>query len=273
VKVWTLPSLNKAEAGIMSEGAKHWTAKTLAKIGAAAKDARSLSYPTILVTHGTVTGCTTESGYAMVSPDHEFSVDALASADCDAVMLGHIHRHQSWPNVRTPSGALTTIAYPGSLARLVHGHMEPVGFLIWTLDYGKPATFAFHESPSRQLLEIDFPGLPDMDEIRRIAAQAGPDDAVRVRWICDEEFASSVNKQAIRDLFVGVDSLRLEPRILPVQRQIRGEGISHATTLTEKLKIWCKATASEDVYPRLAERLGLIQSIDIEKVIELKLRD
>jgi hypothetical protein len=151
--------------------------------------------------------------------------------------------------------------------------MDPVGFLIWTLEPGKPGTFEFRESPSRQLLEIDFPGLPDMDEIRRIAAQAGPDDAVRVRWICDEEFASSVNKQAIRDLFVGVDSLRLEPRILPVQRQIRGEGISHATTLTEKLKIWCKATASEDVYPRLAERVGLIQSIDIEKVIELKLRD
>jgi exonuclease SbcD len=273
VLVSTLPSLNKAEAGIMAEGAKHWTASTLSKIGGANVNARADGISTILVTHGTVTGCTTESGYAMVSPDHEFSVENLASADCDAVMLGHIHRHQSWPNVRTPSGALTTIAYPGSLARLVHGHMDPVGFLVWTLEPGKPGTFEFHESPSRQLLEIDFPGLPDMDEIRRIAAQAGPDDAVRVRWICDEEFASSVNKQAIRDLFVGVDSLRLEPRILPVQRQIRGEGISHATTLTEKLKIWCKATASEDVYPRLAERLGLIQSIDIEKVIELKLRD
>ena len=266
VKIFTLPSLNKAEAGIMSEGAKHWTAKTLARIGVSAKDARSLSYPTILVTHGTVTGCTTESGYAMVSPDHEFSIEALAAADCDAVMLGHIHRHQSWPNVRTPSGALTTIAYPGSLARLVHGHMDPVGFLIWTLDHGKPGTFEFCESPSRQLLEIDFPGLPDMDEIRHIAAQAGPDDAVRVRWTVDEEHAAAVDKQAIRDLFAGVDSLKLEPRVLPVQR-VRAAGIGRAVTLADKLRLWVDTTGSMESMPRLLDRLEMVQSMDTDRIV------
>jgi len=266
VKVWTLPSLNKAEAGIMSEGAKHWTAKTLAGIGVSAKDARSLSYPTILVTHGTVTGCTTESGYAMVSPDHEFSIEALASADCDAVMLGHIHRHQSWPGVRTPSGALTTIAYPGSLARLVHGHMDPVGFLIWKLEPGKPGTFEFHASPSRQLLEIDFPGIPDMNEIRHIAAQAGPDDAVRVRWTVDEEHAAAVDKQAIRDLFAGVDSLKLEPRVLPVQR-VRAAGIGRAVTLADKLRHWAETTGSMEAMPRLLDRLEMVQAEDPEKIV------
>lgn len=266
VLVSTLPSLNKAEAGIMAEGAKHWTAKELAKIGGVAAGARADGIPTILVTHGTVTGCTTESGYAMVSPDHEFSVENLASADCDAVMLGHIHRHQSWKNVRTPSGALTTIAYPGSLARLVHGHMEPVGFLIWELTAEQPGTFTFHESPSRQLLEIDFPGLPDMDEIRHIAAQAGPDDAVRVRWTVDEEHAAAVDKQTIRDLFAGVDSLKLEPRVLPVQR-VRAAGIGRAVTLADKLQHWAATTGSMEVLPRLLDRLEMVQAEDPEKIV------
>jgi len=266
VKIYSMPSLNKAEAGIMAEGAKHWTVKTLASLGTDSVEQRSLAYPTILVTHGTVTGCTTESGYAMVSPDHEFSVEALASADCDAVMLGHIHRHQSWPNVRTPSGAMTTIAYPGSLARLVHGHMEPVGFLIWTLKHGYSATFEFHESPSRQLLEIDFPGLPDMDEIRHIAAQAGPDDAVRVRWTVDEEHAAAVDKQAIRDLFAGVDSLKLEPRVLPVQR-VRAAGIGRAVTLADKLRHWGETTGSMEALPKLLDRLDMVQAEDPEKIV------
>jgi exonuclease SbcD len=266
VLVSTLPSLTKAESGIMAEGAKHWTASTLAKIGGINVNARADGISTILVTHGTVTGCTTESGYAMVSPDHEFSVENLASADCDAVMLGHIHRHQSWPNVRTPSGALTTIAYPGSLARLVHGHMDPVGFLIWTLEPGKPGTFEFHASPSRQLLEIDFPGLPDMDEIRHIAAQAGPDDAVRIRWTVDEEHAAAVDKQAIRDLFVGVDSLKLEPRVLPVQR-VRAAGIGRAVTLSDKIRHWAETTGSMEAMPRLLDRLEMVQAEDPEKIV------
>jgi exonuclease SbcD len=202
----------------------------------------------------------------MVSPDLEFSAENLAAADCDAVMLGHIHRHQSWSNVRTPSGALTTIAYPGSLARLVHGHMDPVGFLIWDLEPGKPGTFTFHESPSRQLLEIDFPGLPDMDEIRHIAAKAGPDDAVRIRWTVDEEHAAAVDKQAIRDLFVGVDSLKLEPRVLPVQR-VRAAGIGRAVTLADKLRHWAETTGSMEAMPRLLDRLEMVQAEDPEKII------
>jgi DNA repair protein SbcD/Mre11 len=266
VKVATLPSLNKAEAGIMADGAKNWTAKTLSALSVAITEQRGQGYPTILVTHGTVTGCTTESGYAMVSPDHEFSVEALASADCDAVMLGHIHRHQSWKNVLTPTGAKTTIAYPGSLARLVHGHMEPVGFLIWELTAGQPGTFTFHESPSRQLLEIDFPGMPDMDEIRHIAAHAGTDDAVRVRWTVDEEHAAAVDKQAIRDLFAGVDSLKLEPRVLPVQR-VRAAGIGRAVTVADKLRHWGETTGSMEALPRLLDRLEMVKAEDPEKIV------
>ena len=266
VRVCTLPSLNKADPGIMAMGAHAWTAAALADLGADNAAARSLAYPTILVTHGTVTGCTTESGFAMVSPDLEFSVENLAAADCDAVMLGHIHRKQSWSNVRTPSGALTTIAYPGSLARLVHGHTDPVGYLIWDLEPGKAGTFTFHPSPSRQLLEITFAGPPDMDDLRALAAQAGPEDAVRIRWEIDEEHAASVDKALIRDLFAGAESVKLEARVLPVQR-VRAAGIGKAMTLADKLRYWAETTGSLPALERLTDRLALLQSQDPDQIV------
>lgn len=261
VRVCCLPSLNKADPAIMAEGANAWSARTLAELGSENASLRAQGVPSVLVTHGTVTGCTTESGYALVSPDHEFSLEALAAADCEAVLLGHIHRHQSWPNVRTPSGGLTTIAYPGSLARLVHGHHEPVGFLIWTLEPGQPAAFAFHESPARQLLEIAFDGPPDMDDLRALAATVQPDDAVRVRYTIDEEHVASVDKALIRELFAGAETIKIEPRVLPIQR-VRAAGIGQARTLADKLRHWCDTTGSAAAFTRLCERLEALQTRD-----------
>ncbi|MBV5335686.1 hypothetical protein JZU48_01320, partial [bacterium] len=127
VLVSALPGLNKAEPAIMAEGPKAWARRVLSGFAERNIVARSAGMPSLLITHGTINGCSTESRFALVSPDHELDLETLAQADVDAVMAAHIHLRQSWPNVRTPSGALTTIAYPGSLARLVHGHHDPVG--------------------------------------------------------------------------------------------------------------------------------------------------
>lgn len=265
--VHILPSLNKADPAIMAMGANAWTAKHLGDIGLVSAAARVSGIPTILVTHGTVVGCSTESGYAMISPDHEFSSEVLASADCDAVMLGHIHAHQSWPNVRTPSGGSTTIAYPGSLARLVHGHHDPVGFLIWDIDPGR-ACFTFYESPAQKFIERTFTGPPDMDQLRALAEQAGPDDAVRIRWEIDEEHAAGVDKAMIRALFAGANSVKLEPRVLPVQR-VRAAGIGKAMTLADKLRYWAETTGSTSALERLTDRLEMLLSMDPDGIVTM----
>lgn len=260
----SLPSLNKADPAIMAEGPRAWVNRTLSGMARHAAMARDQGAPTILVTHGTVTGCTTESGYAMVSPDHEFSVEDLARAECDAVMLGHIHRHQSWRGVLTPAGNRTTIAYPGSLARLVHGHHDPVGFLIWDIEPGR-AEFAFHPSPARQLLEITFSGPPSIEELRELARTVTPDDAVRIRYEIDEERATSVDKALIRELFAGAETVKIEARVLPVQR-VRAAGIGRAATLAEKLGYWCTTTDSGQEHERLAQKLDLLMSQDVEQI-------
>jgi exonuclease SbcD len=266
VKVYTLPSLNKADPSIMSMGANAWTASKLAEIGTDAREQRALGYSTILTTHGTIIGCKTESGYAMVSPDHEFSLENLAAADCDAVMLGHIHEAQEYRDVRTPSGWVTTIAYTGSLSRLVFGHISPVGFRVWSLASGNPARNIFMESPAPKLLEFKYDGLPDMDELHREAETVDDTYRVKVRWEIDEEHAAAVDKQAIRDLFVGVDSLKLEPRVLPVQR-VRAAGIGRAVTLADKLRHWAETTGSMEAMPRLLDRLEMVQAEDPEKIV------
>ena len=266
-RVCALPSLNKADPDIMAMGANAWTAAALAVIGEASAESRVSGIPTILVTHGTVVGCSTESGYAMISPDHEFSPEVLARADCDAVMLGHIHAHQSWPNVRPPSGGSTTIAYPGSLARLVHGHHDPVGFLIWDIDPGR-ACFTFYESPAQRFIERTFTGPPDMDQLRALAEQAGPDDAVRIRWEIDEEHAAGVDKAMIRALFAGANSIKLEPRVLPVQR-VRAAGIGKAMTLADKLRYWAETTGSTSALERLTDRLEMLLSMDPDGIVTM----
>lgn len=128
--VCALPSLNKADTAVMEQGAAAWTRRTVGRWANPNALARQRCIPSILVTHGTVVGSLTESNFAMVSPDHEFPISTLLAADCDAVMLGHIHKHQAWRD-RTPSAAWCTIAYPGSIARLTHGHNDPVGYLTW----------------------------------------------------------------------------------------------------------------------------------------------
>lgn len=241
-----LPSINKADTAFDLDAA----------LAGFAADKGS-GMPHILTAHGTVTGCVTESNFAMVSPDHEFSLELLATAEADAVMLGHIHKHQAWPDIRTPAGAATTIAYAGSITRLTHGHTDPAGFLIWDVEPGA-ASFRFFEAPSRQLRHIEFSGPPDMAALRKLAKEVGPDDAVRVRFEVDEEFATSVDKAAIRALFAGAGEVKLEGRVLPVQR-VRAEGIGRAVTLADKLTHWAKATGSEHALPGLLDKLARLQ--------------
>jgi DNA repair protein SbcD/Mre11 len=57
---------------------------------------REASIPNILVGHLTVTGSQTFTGQIMTGRDLELTTGDLKLAGCDAYMLGHIHKQQSW---------------------------------------------------------------------------------------------------------------------------------------------------------------------------------
>jgi exonuclease SbcD len=215
--------------------------------------ARAAGIPTILVTHGTVNGCITECAHAMVSPDHEFGVGSLLAAECSAAMVGHIHAHQSF---RSQDGR-RLIAYPGSITKLIYGHRGQVGYLMWDVA-ADAATFAFHETPSREMLEIEFDGPPDIEELRKFAAHA-QGAFVRLRYVVGEEHRHSVDAAELRRILTdaGAAAVKIEPRINPVQRT-RAAGIGAAESTADKVRRWCELT--ETAPDPLLERLTLLES-------------
>lgn len=257
-----LPSLNKADPEVMAVGPAQYVRNLMAEFAPHNERARVEGVPTILVTHGTVTGSVTESAYAMVSPDHEFTADMLFASQAQAVMLGHIHKHQYWPD----ETGTRFIAYSGSITRLVHGHHDTCGWIDWTLS-AHLAQFAHQATPSRELLEITFDGPPDLEALARIAAeQLTPDHHVRIRWSVDEEHAASVDKDAIRALFATAGSLKLEGSVNAIQ-SVRAKGIGRAETVDERLVRWIETTGDEARADALVDRLQALRAMEPGEIV------
>ena len=255
-----IPSINRATPEIQDLGAGPWVRARMDEWAPTNRRDRQNGIPSIVVAHGTVTGCVTESRHAMVSNDHEFSLETLAAADTEAVLLGHIHKHQAW-TWEGPSGLATEIVYAGSLIRLVFGQHDEVGFVSWDVEPGK-AQWEFCPVESRHLLEIDFQGEPDVDDLQRFAETVGEDDLVRVRYLVDEASARNVDKTEIREILSGAASIKIEAQVRPIV-SVRSPGIGHdAPTLAAKFQIWAE-TVEET--PRLRPALDFL---DLEGEID-----
>lgn len=220
---------------------KGWSVMNLA--------ARAMGIPTVVVSHGTVSGSVTEHGVPMAGLDHEFTTGTLFATEASATMLGHIHQHQEWEQHGR------RIAYPGSVGRLHFGELTDKGVLLWNVEHDG-ASAEFVTTPAKNLLQVDFDGPPNMDQLREIAAQA--DGAhVRIRYSVDEEHRHAVDKAAIAALFEKAANYKIEGRVNPIQRT-RSEGMNRAATLGEKLAKW--GTVTNTYTGPLAERLALLEA-------------
>jgi DNA repair protein SbcD/Mre11 len=256
-----LPSIHKGQVKAMA-GEDATPAQLVEQVCASWAEinlqARAAGIPTVLVTHGTVNGSVTESRYAMVSPDHEFSPGVLFGAQASAVMVGHIHAHNAWDHEGR------RIAYPGSITRLIHGHNDPTYWLDWTV-MPDGAVFECIPTPARELIAIDFNGPPDMDELRAFAPKCA-DAYVRVRWSVDEEHRHTVDAAAIREILAAACEVKLEGRTNPVQRT-RAEGLTRTESLSDKLTIWGAATDTDT--SELQDRLADLQIHDTDTLLSM----
>ncbi|NLC23843.1 MAG: hypothetical protein GX776_05170 [Oxalobacter sp.] len=214
-------------------------AALLSHFGVSNKKLHQMGIPTVLVSHGTVNESMNESGVKMVDQDNEFTQGTLFAACADAVMLGHIHAFQSWENHF--NNRCQMIAYAGSIGRFHYGEQGDKCFLVWDVESGN-ATFEKHVTPSKQMYDITFDGVPDMDELEALAKQCAG-GYVRVRFTVDEEYASTVDRDAIEQILgtANVAGMKIEGKILPVQRQ-RAAGISSLGTVGQKFMEWCKVS-------------------------------
>jgi exonuclease SbcD len=199
--------------------------------------ARSEGIPSIGVSHGTVFGCVSEHGVPMAGFDHEFTTGALFAARAQAFLLGHIHRHQGW-NQEGAAG-LQAIAYAGSIGRFHFGEEGEKGFLLWEVDVDG-ASYRLEPTPARRTIDITFEGRPDVAQMRElVASQDLRGASVRVRWVVAEEDRASVDRAAIESALADAAEVKLEGRIVPVQRT-RAAGLSRMTSLAEKVSTWCR---------------------------------
>lgn len=247
---YTLPSLNPAavRANDASASVSQVVIDTCAGWEPVSRAAQAARIETILVSHGTVNGCVTESRNAMVSPDHEFTTGTLFSSGASAILLGHIHKEQEWTNERGQR-----IGYSGSICTLVYGHDGKTGLKVWEVEPTSAST-AIYDVPARKMIELDFDGRPDM----AVVASRLPDMAgafVRLRYQIDEEHRAVVDRKALEEMVyaAGAEDVKIEGRINPVVRS-RAPGIVATPTIADKLKRYCQLSdiPADPLLPLLA---------------------
>lgn len=263
-----MPSLNAADPDVMQAGPDAWFHAQVQQWAPSNDAANDAGVPTVLVTHGTVRGARSECSDAIVSPDHVFNVDTLCAAHTQSVMLGHIHKHQSF----APTNDICQgIVYPGSISHLIHGHTDPVGAVIWDLSFSDDSEgpcWQFHPIPGRRLVTVEFPGIPDMDDLSEIADTCAPEDGVRIIWVVDQEHAHAVDTNAIRKLFSHVTAIvKLEGTINAVQ-SVRCPGMAMAPTTDGRLAAWTETTGDAASLPELLDRLEMLRSHAIAEINE-----
>jgi exonuclease SbcD len=223
--------------------------------------ARQRGVPTLLVSHGTVFGCTTEHGVPMAGFDHEFTTGNLFAAEAQAVLLGHIHQHQAW--VREGDAGLQYIAYAGSIGRFHHGEVGEKGFLLWEVSEST-AHARLNVTPARRTRDLVFQGRPDVQALRAAAAGGALSGVhVRVRWTVADEDRHAVDRAALQAALADAETVQLEGRIVPVVRS-RAAGVSRLPSLHEQIKAWAVLTeANADVLLDCLDQLHAYAGEDI----------
>lgn len=259
--ITSIPTLNKADLAIQvgaenaAEAMGDHLATAMHNFAPANALLRQRGVPTILVTHGTVDGSLNENGVPMAGLDHEFRAGTLYLAGTNAILMGHIHAHQTWE--RDFDGLRQVIAYPGSIGRFHYGEQGEKYYLLWSVE-SNSVDFQAIATPSKRMIDLRFDGAPDVEEIRRVAAQC-EGAFVRVTYNVDEEFASTVDRNAIKDALGGAAEVKIEGMVMTIQRQ-RCAGITGLASVDEKFKLWCEITGTPS--DGLSERIAKLMNAD-----------
>lgn len=243
-----VPTVNKASvatttgAGAAAAAVGEQLGALLAGFAPSHRGARARGIASIGVSHGTVFGSISELGVPMAGFDHEFTTGSLFSAEAQAFMLGHIHRHQAWH--REGEAGRQAIAYAGSIGRFHYGEEGDKGFLLWTVE-PDGADFTLESTPARRTIDFVFDGPPNIEELRGAVAQQDIAGAfVRVRWTVADEDRRAVDRAAIHRLLEAAAETRLDGRIVPVLRS-RSAGISRLAGLRDKVCAWAAVTQAK----------------------------
>lgn len=269
-----LPAVSRSALAAAVGGAEaageigNQVARVLRGFAVANASARARGLATLLVSHGTVFGSVNEHGVPMAGLDHEFTTGSLFDAGAQAVLLGHLHRHQRWD--RDAEWGRQCIAYAGSIGRFHHGESGDKGFLLWTVG-AHGADCELHVTPARRTIDIEFAGPPDTTALQAALTDQRVEGAwVRLRWTVGAEDRAVVDRRALGKLLSSAAGVQFEGRVVPVVRT-RAAGVAQAVGLAAKVRAW--ATLVEARPEPLLGCLEALQTRTNEAIVEAVLAE
>jgi exonuclease SbcD len=217
--------------------------------------------PTILVTHGMLTGACFSSGQTAIGEDLEFGLNDLHAAKATYTALGHVHKHQVFPG---------NVVYCGSPGRLNFGEAEDKGFVIAEFSDAECVDVRFEQTPARRFCFGEVPEYTDAQDVyaRANTLAAGCRGAdVRFRLQLPEECRADVDRDRLEQIFLlaGANKVKLEISIIPKQRS-RSEGISRVDSLPEKVLRW-GAVVGESIPDSVLALASVIEGITAEELL------
>jgi exonuclease SbcD len=179
----------------------------------------------ILLSHINVAGCDA-GGFTLIGQDVEVSQMDLEATGADVVLLGHIHKRQSFG---------PRIHYPGSPRRVDFGEEgEEKGYLLVTVDPGQAPVVEFRPTPVRQMQTIRVT-VTDAGVQASGPIEAGAD--ARILIDVDEQRRSSIDLRELLNTLNadGAHEVKTEFRVTPNQR-VRAPEMQAAATDADRLR-------------------------------------
>lgn len=202
-------------------------------------------WPAVLIGHLNVAG-SDAGGFTLIGTDVEVSREDLESVGADIVLLGHIHKHQSFGPY---------VWYSGSPRRVDHGEeSETKGYIQATIGVGVEPVVTLRPTliPPMQTIIINVP-------VETLEAVIDGAD-VRVIVNVNEEDRAAFDEEEMRKVVGARHAIRfkVEYRVIPKQRVRAGE-IREAKTDADRLLIYLGALdppLSAEAIERLMVKLG-----------------
>jgi exonuclease SbcD len=202
----------------------------------------------VLAGHVLVGGSTVSTGQTLIGTTVEVPHHALADAGCEAVLLGHVHKHQTFAGSER-------VAYAGSPWRLNFGEPEDKGFRLLELErtagQTKLISANFVQLPARriELVDIDLttPAARARfaeDPLHLLAPHLKDcnDSMVRVRYSIAPEHLAAVDQEALARVVKNRGAFQVKTEAIVVHKtRTRAPEIAQAVSPLDKLLVYLKA--------------------------------
>lgn len=229
--------------------------------------------PRILLAHLDVVEHKVGADQPSRSSGIRIGVDDLLLAGCDAVILGHVHRHQSWELVRE-DGAIVPVVYCGSPRRTAYssGDAEVKGIVELTFN-GRTPSWSLIPTPATPMLLVEARYVVEetLTGSRGVLVGAEVTDDVtgaeiRLRYSVRpehrEEARHAAEEWANRARARGAAQVVTDEAPVPTARA-RAPEVAAAPTVAEKVRV---VLASRGVPQERIERVAALAR-EIEEVV------